>query len=74
MPSSQDAAGALAGVCVFLFFFFFCTILLDVFFVNSPFLIYQHSSVLPLIVSFLIVFLQPWIVKKIIPEIVMLKP
>jgi hypothetical protein len=32
MPSSQDAAGALAGVCVFLFFFFFCTILLDVFF------------------------------------------
>jgi len=45
-----------------------------VFFVNSPFLIYQHSSVFPLIVSFLIVFLQPWIVKKIIPEIVMLKP
>jgi hypothetical protein len=37
MPSSQDAAGALAGVCVFLFFFFFCTILLDVFFCEFSF-------------------------------------
>ncbi len=74
MPSSQDAAGALAGVCVFFSSSSFVPFFLMCSFVNSSFLIYQHSCVLPLIVSFFIVFLQPWIVKKIIPEIVMLKP
>ncbi len=62
MPSSQDAAGALAGVCVCVCVFFssssssFVPFFLMCFFVNSPFLIYQHSSLLPLIVCFLIVF------------------
>jgi hypothetical protein len=61
MPSSKDAAGALAGVCVCLFFSSsssssFVPFFLMCFFVNSPFLIHQHSSVLPVIVSFLMVF------------------